>query len=172
METAFYLAGQEVTEKLNDMMSADDSIRRRGKKLAKSLGAKNCYWDSSWNGRQVVGFQFSEPPGKRFVRLKGTNDGWRPRASRENRSLIDEMATLCTGGPQAIGELVGLKTGQCRFDGSSGALRMSGGAGLERVGKQYILEVNKRDGKPVGCTRISDIEREELVSSAKKRQAG
>lgn len=117
-----------------------------------------------WSGREVSGFAFAAPPGKRFVKLKGTSDGWRPRVSKENEQLIKEMEALTTLGTQDIGAIVGLESGHLRFDGMG--VRMSGGAGLTVVGDQFIVEVDKRDGEPKGCVRISDVERERLIAEA------
>lgn len=162
METAFYLAGPEVAANLFALVRKSENDIRTARRIANYLKAKDVYW----SGGSVAGFQFKEDPGPRFCRLKGTPDGWKLRRSVENRMLLEKLGALETLNCRDIGHALELKPGALRVSGRG--FRVSGSAGMVVAGDKCIVEVEREDGGPKGCTRISDIERERLIAASEK----
>lgn len=164
MEVAYFLAGSDVAPKLDALLAENHKKRRKADKIATTLGATNVYWQ----GGVIAGFQFPGNPGSRFKRLKKTSDGWGLKRCKENDPLIEQLAELATDGTAEIGKIVGLKPSLKFDDEGGGRFRVTGGAGCEKVGDKFIITVNKEDGKPKGCKRISDLEREKLLNGKRR----
>lgn len=162
MKTAYYIPGIRVTAKLDQLLAGDKTTHKKASKIAKQLGATDVYWSSG----DIAGFSFPVPPGDKFVRLKHTSDGWKLRRCKANKELIAECEALHISTGNDIGEAVGLKR---TFGVDGGKFVLLGQAGLEVIGKQYVIEVYQTDSKPKGCKRISDTYREKLVAAVKRK---
>lgn len=171
MQSCYYIAGPEVRLKLMEWEREQGKSTRAGRKLAKSVGALHAYWDSN----SIVGFQFPEPPdSKLWCKLKGTGDGYKPRATTAaGKQLLAKMATLTRADAQDVADIVGIPASKrFHFDSEIGSFVMTG-AGCEPVkgpngAMEYIITVRKGI-KVQGCRRISDLDYEKIIANQKRK---
>lgn len=163
-ETTYWKADVPTSKKIIELVDEWDKVMEEAKVLAKSIGAdpKNIYTCNWFSRKYVSGFIFndsSKVDPKKFVRLKNTVDGWRPRARTDLDKRMKELQSDCVGD---IMDLIGMKM----FDGSL-TVRTPG---VKVIGKTAYLVVPSKT-IPKGCTRISDVDFENLNRRKKKLEA-
>lgn len=163
-ETTYWKADGPTSKRIIELVGQWDKVMKAAKALAKSIGAdpKTIYTSNGFSVKYVSGFIFPDPSKvdpKKFVRLKNTTDGWRPRARTELDKRMKELRTDCVG---EIMALIGMK-----MFGSGLSMHTPG---VRVAGKDVYLTVPSRT-IPKGCTRISDIEFEKLTAARKAGKA-
>lgn len=154
IETTFWKADSTTSKKIIELLNEWDRVLKEAKALAKSIGANpDVYTCNGFTIKYVSGFIFDDPykvDPKKFVRLKNTVDGWRPRARTDLDKQMKALRSDCVGD---IMNLIGMK-----MFGSGLTVRTPG---VKVVGKDVFLVVPSGT-TPKGCTRISDVEFEKL----------
>lgn len=84
-----------------------DQMTKDANKLAKSIGARACYFGRPFGSPRLEGFAFKEKPKTGFVKLRGTDDGYTPKSNTELFKKMREfdceaisLAMKLTGIPQ------------------------------------------------------------------------
>jgi hypothetical protein len=168
----YYLAGVAVRNKLKAENKRSAQVLRKARKLARALGAVDCFWDHARGECQLSGFDFAEPPDPaRFKKLAGTETGYEPKRTKANQELRARMTELHRTGSRVVGEIVGLKVEWkwATTDHGRPGLLMLGKAGCEWFGEKCVIVINKDDKQePQGCKRISDLAYEALQKQPTK----
>jgi len=160
-ETTYWKADGPTSKRIIELVGEWDKVMSEAKALAKSIGAnqKDIYTCNVFSVKYVSGFIFADPSKvdpKKFVRLKNTIDGWKPRARTDLDKQMKALRSDCVGD---IMNLIGMK-----MFGSGLTVRTPG---VKVAGKTAYLVVPS-GVHPKGCTRISDVDFENLIRRKKK----
>lgn len=161
-------ANKELTALIVKVIADRDKVFKEAKEYAISIGAhpvKLYYYDNTY-GTQISGFVFTgeKPPAdqeKFWVRIKGTDDGWRPRARTEQAKVFEKLKCAVFG---PVMQKIGMQAMGAGSDGI--ALRRPGLVVVKGVG--YITTPDDVTAKC--CTRISDLTYEKLTGGNKKNK--
>jgi len=135
-------------------------LQAEARKLAKQYGAKGLYESFGPQGDPYVKcFAFDSPPDpKLFVKMKGAEDAWRPRARTELEKLFEKFHSQAAAKTM---KLTGVKP-KLEFVGTGFAMHT---IGIRIVGKVAYLTTSTNASR--GCKRISDIEFEKATNKKK-----
>lgn len=154
----YWKANAKLSKQISAILDSWGAVKERFSEYARQIGAdpETFYQSISFlGGRYISGVIFKgEPPSKSWVRLKNTDDGWRPRARSKEAEVFESFKTNDIADIKAllginndlVFEISGLST--CRF-----GCRM-------HKGIAYIATDYKNDLS--GCKRISDLQYESI----------
>lgn len=158
----YYKANKKTSEEIRLIMLSWTAVLKEAKELAKSVGAdqKSIYTchDGFCGVRQVSGFTFpsGEIP-RGWCRLKGTDDGYKPKSTSPLKKQFDELKVNDIA---RIKDLLKIDN-KLRFErGSITTTRF----GCSIVGGLAYIATDS-EKTPDGCKRISDVEYEEKVKA-------
>lgn len=161
----YWRADAESSAKIVGWMDEWQRAIDAARQLAKSMGSKDVYTSHGPGGDPyVAGFAFDQPPDKKqFVKLKGTDRGYRPRSGTDLDKQFDQFK--CRAASETM-KLVGIKM-TLEFDEQAGGFCMPT-VGINVVGKVAYLTTCANVAR--GCKRISDIEFERATKPKAKRK--
>lgn len=154
-KTTYWKCNADVSAKLIASWDEWQETVKKAIELAKSIGAECIYTASAFGSPYVAGFKFKNPPEKGFKKLKGTRDGYVPRANSELEKAISGMR--CGTVSLAI-KLIG-----CEHFVSDDEGLFSVSVGMQSVGKVVYLSTKGTPKK--GGKRISDLEFERATKT-------
>lgn len=161
--TTYWKASGELSKKILAQIDIGSAAIHEAYFIAKEVGAWQVYSSSGFFGTSIDGFTFRKPEEvpRGWTRIKGTEDGWRPRANSEIGKRLAALETKHVG---AIRDMIGMK-----FLGPGMEVRSPGvrfGAGMQA----YVAVPD--DVTPKNCTRVSDLEWERISGNkSSKRKA-
>lgn len=160
--TTYWKASGELSKKILAQIDIGSEAIHQAYFIAKEIGAWQVYSSNGFFGTNIDGFTFRKPEDvpRGWTRIKGTKDGWKPRANSE---IGKRLASLATKHVSAIRDLIGME-----FIGPGMQVRSPGvkfGPGMQA----YVAVPD--DVTPKGCVRVSDLEWERIGGnkSSKKR---
>lgn len=157
--TTYWKANPDLSKKILAQIDIGSEAIHKAYLIAKEVGAWQVYSSNGFFGATIAGFTFRKPedvpPG--WTKIKGTKDGWRPRANSE---IGKRLAALSTKHVSAIRDLLGMA-----FLGPGMQVRSPGvrfGIGM----RAYVAVPD--DVTPKGCERVSDLEWERVAGKKKR----
>ena len=87
MTSTYWQASKETAKKIQKCLDERRAMLDRAQEFAESVGADKFYTVCSFVGLRVAGVRFDDDlqvDRKKWIRLKGTADGWQPRARTEH----------------------------------------------------------------------------------------
>lgn len=159
--TTYWMAGQEVSERIAARIAEGARLLDQAYAICKECGGEAVYTSRSFGSDRHAGFSFadeSKVDKKKFVRLKGTPDGWRPRARNDIAKRLHETTSWhCMD----IMKIIGMN-----MMGPGCVVRTPGCHVVDGIAYLAVPD----DVTPKGCSRISDIQWEEAISKNKPQK--
>lgn len=156
----YYVADTETSAKIIVLLNGRETIFAEARRLAKEVGAdpKTVYFSNGFGSTSITGFIFkSHPDAKSWKSLKGTSDGWSPRAKSD---LSKKMSLLRSHAVADVCKLIGME-----LIGPDMTIRSPG---IRPVDDIVYLSVPD-DVIPKGCHRITDVEFEQRTVQKPKK---
>lgn len=152
----YWKADKETSAKIIAMLDEWYATIKRGRKLARSVGARDAVLTASlgFGALAVVGFVFkdeSKVDPKQFVRLKNSSNGWRPRHGKTE--LAKAFEGLRSHLKSDVAKLIGMN----QWDGMS---FLTPGVTIHKG--TACISTTEHTKKAKGCTRISDTQYEKI----------
>jgi len=162
MSTRYWKANAETSAQIIKHLAARDQVFAKARKLCRKLGANKkggFYFVESFGRTYITGLRFDQDPPAGWVRLKRTDNGWRPGAKSEHKQLVHDMISHAI---HDICDLIGMKLMGPNLNVRHPAVRI--------VDKTVYLETPE-DVTAKGCRRISDLTYER-ATKPKRVKAG
>ena len=159
----YWKANKQTAEKIKGCLQEWKGIIDKACSLSKKHGGRGkIFTVSSWGNMFVAAFAFAEGKvdEKLFVRVKGTDNGWRPRRSRKPSELCKQFDDLRCPVQSNIMKLIGMK------DMKGMEIRTPG----VKVVENDVYIITPDDVNAKGCKRISDIQFEKATTKRKSKK--